>query len=86
MIAKSRAVIKHKLVRNESEKIVRSTRNGETNNEGLKKRRAQLAELYNTIREALSKNPAAIPLVRIYVLILAIGIISPVTNLYVKII
>lgn len=69
-----------------NQKMVRSTKNGETNNEGLKKRRAQLAELYNTIREALSKNPAAIPLVRLYVLILAIGINPPVTNLYVKII
>lgn len=86
MTAKSKAVIKHRSVRNESEKMVRSTRSGETNNEGLKKRRAQLAELSNTIRETLSKIPRQFFLARLYVLILAIGINPPVTNLYVRII
>jgi len=57
MVARSRAVIKYRSARNESKEMVCSTRSRGTNNEGLKKRRAQLAEVSNTIREVLSKIP-----------------------------
>lgn len=55
MIAKSRTVIKYRSARNESKEMVCSARIEGASNEGLKKRRAQLAQLSNTIREALSK-------------------------------
>lgn len=85
MIVKDKVVIKHRSVSNESKKMARSTRSEKTNNEGLKKHRAQL-ELPNKYNQkSIIENPATISLARLW-MVSAIGINPPITNFCMRII